>query len=124
MRWFPYSATIGVTFRGRRGAPLVVLRDRGIQFRMLRKRSAPWGDAPVAENHRQLWRSALPRVICLAAVVALALPAAAQQSLGDVAGTIKLKRPEGELVVLDSGTVGQTRRARGGVTDRDFSAMR
>jgi len=59
-----YSAAIGVTFRGRRGAPLVALRDRGIPFRMLRKRSAARGDAPVAENHRQLWRGAL--VCCVA----------------------------------------------------------
>lgn len=34
-------------------------------------------------------------------VLALALPAAAQQKLGEVAGSIKLKKPEGESVVID-----------------------
>ena len=46
-------------------------------------------------------------------------PAVAQQSLGDVAGSIKLKRPEGESVVIDRDTIGQTRRSQPGVTDGD-----
>jgi hypothetical protein len=48
-------------------------------------------------------------VICLAIAMMAALPAMAQQSLGDVAGSIKLKRPEGEPVVIDQSTVGKAR---------------
>ena len=59
-------------------------------------------------------------VIGMAAAVTVAAPTAAQQSLGDVAGSIKLKRPEGESVVVDRDTVGKTRRARTGVTEDDF----
>ena len=51
-------------------------------------------------------------VIGLTATAALAAPATAQQNLGDVAGSIKLKRPEGETVVIDQGTVGNARRQR------------
>ena len=49
-------------------------------------------------------------MIGLAIAVVLAAPATAQQSLGDVAGSIKLKRPEGEAVVIDQDTVGKARR--------------
>jgi len=59
-------------------------------------------------------------VIGLAAAMIVAAPVAAQQSLGDVAGSIKLKRPEGESVVMDRDTIGQTRRAQTGVTEGDF----
>jgi hypothetical protein len=52
-----------------------------------------------------------------------AAPAAAQQkSLGDVAGSIKLKRPEGESIVIDQNSVGRTRRAPSGVTEENFLA--
>ena len=47
--------------------------------------------------------------VCLAIAVIAAAPAMAQQSLGDVAGSIKLKRPEGESVVIDQNTVGKAR---------------
>ena len=48
--------------------------------------------------------------IGLAITVVLVAPAAAQQSLGDVAGSIKLKRPEGESVVIDQNNVGKAAR--------------
>jgi len=41
--------------------------------------------------------------------VAIAAPAAAQQSLGDVAGSIKLKRTGGDEVVIDQQSVGRPR---------------
>ena len=44
-------------------------------------------------------------------------PATAQQSLGDVAGSIKLKRPEGEAVVIDGDAITQSRRGPTGGTD-------
>ena len=59
-------------------------------------------------------------VLGILTAVVVAAPAAAQQSLGEVAGSIKLKRPEGESVVVDSDTVGQTRRAQTGLTDGGF----
>jgi hypothetical protein len=49
-------------------------------------------------------------VVCLAIAGIVAAPAIAQQSLGDVAGSIKLKRPEGESVVIDQNSVGKARR--------------
>jgi len=55
--------------------------------------------------------------IGLAVTVALAAPATAQQSLGDVAGSIKLKRPEGESVVVDRDSISQSRRRTTGGTD-------
>ena len=48
-------------------------------------------------------------VICVAIAVVLAAPVAAQQSLGEVAGSIKLKRPEGESIVIDQNSVGKAR---------------
>ena len=48
-------------------------------------------------------------VVCLAIAGIAAAPATAQQSLGDVAGSIKLKRPEGESVVIDQNSVGKAR---------------
>lgn len=56
-------------------------------------------------------------VIALAIATIVVVPAFAQQSLGDVAGSIKLKRPEGESVVIDRDTVGQTRSAQTGAID-------
>jgi len=53
-------------------------------------------------------------VIGLTATAVLVAPAAAQQNLGDVAGSIKLKRPEGETVVIDRAAVGRARRQRSG----------
>ena len=56
--------------------------------------------------------------IGLAITVVLVAPAAAQQSLGDVAGSIKLKRPEGESVVIDQYNVGKAARPpRGSESD-------
>lgn len=49
-------------------------------------------------------------VIGLAIAAVSVTPASAQQNLGDVAGSIKLKRPEGESVVIDQNTVGKARR--------------
>jgi hypothetical protein len=56
-------------------------------------------------------------VIGLATAVVLVTPVAAQQSLGDVAGSMKLKRPEGESVVIDRDSVAQSRRGPTGGTD-------
>ena len=55
-------------------------------------------------------------------VLAMAVvPVAAQQkSLGEVAGSIKLKRPEGESVVIDQKSVGKARRVPAGVTNENF----
>jgi len=57
--------------------------------------------------------------IGLTITVALVAPATAtaQQSLGDVAGSIKLKRPEGEAVVIDRDAITQSRRGPTGGTD-------
>ena len=49
--------------------------------------------------------------------VALVAPVKAQQSLGDVAGSIKLKSPEGESVVIDRDSIAQSRRRPTGGTD-------
>jgi hypothetical protein len=54
------------------------------------------------------------------AALSVAPAAAQQQSLGDVAGSIKLKRPEGESVVIDQNSVGKTRRVPSGVTNENF----
>ena len=56
----------------------------------------------------------------LAAVLALAAPSEAQQSLGDVAGSIKLKRTEGEAVVIDRSTIGQTRNRPSGYAPDEY----
>jgi len=55
--------------------------------------------------------------IGLIVTVALVAPATAQQSLGDVAGSIKLKRPEGESVVINRDSIAQSRRRPTGGTD-------
>lgn len=47
-------------------------------------------------------------VLPFAFAIMAAMPAAAQQSLGDVAGSIKLKRPEGEAVVVDGSSLART----------------
>jgi hypothetical protein len=60
-------------------------------------------------------------IIGLTLVIATAVPVAAQQSLGDVAGSIKLNRPEGEPVVIDHNTVRSAGRARTGTTDVGFT---
>ena len=49
-------------------------------------------------------------VIFLAALVMAAFSSEAQQSLGDVAGSIKLNRPAGEAVVIDRNAIGQARK--------------
>lgn len=55
------------------------------------------------------------------AVVVMTTPAVmAQQSLGDVAGSIKLKRPEGEAVVIDQNAVGTMRRRGAAVSEGDY----
>jgi len=48
-------------------------------------------------------------LIGLAIATLVTAPAVAQQSLGDVAGSIKLKRPEGDSVVIDQDSVKSTR---------------
>lgn len=60
------------------------------------------------------WSRVVSGFACL---LIAAAPVAAQQSLGDVAGSIKLKRPEGESVVIDQNSVGQNRRTQTGSTD-------
>jgi len=55
------------------------------------------------------------------AIAALAVaPAMAQQSLGDVAGSIKLKGPESESVVIDQDSVRNTRGRISVGTENDF----
>ena len=58
--------------------------------------------------------------IGLTVTVALVAPAAAQQSLGDVAGSIKLKSPDGESVVIDRDSIAQSRRRPTGGTDSEL----
>lgn len=50
-------------------------------------------------------------------VVAAAAPVAAQQSLGDVAGSIKLKRTGDDTVVIDQKSVGRSRRTSSSLSD-------
>jgi hypothetical protein len=59
-------------------------------------------------------------VIGLTIAVMTVAPATAQQSLGDVAGSIKLKRPEGDSVVIDQDSVGKARRRPIGGTEGEF----
>jgi hypothetical protein len=59
-------------------------------------------------------------LISLVIAALAAAPAAAQQSLGDVAGSIKLKRPEGDAVVIDQNTVRNTRGRISLGTESDF----
>jgi hypothetical protein len=60
-------------------------------------------------------------LISLTILAVAAAPAAAQQkSLGDVAGSIKLKRPEGESIVIDQNSVGKARRVPAGMTQENF----
>jgi len=73
---------------------------------------------PVHDGRRLMKWSTL--VIGLAITVVLAAPVAAQQSLGDVAGSIKLKRPEGESVVIDRDSVAQSRQGPTGGTDSEL----
>ena len=47
-------------------------------------------------------------VLLFAFAIMAAMPAAAQQSLGDVAGSIKLKRTQGEPVVVDGSSLART----------------
>jgi len=58
--------------------------------------------------------------IGLTVIVALVAPATAQQSLGDVAGSIKLNRPEGESVVIDRDSITLSRRGPTGGTDSEL----
>jgi hypothetical protein len=59
------------------------------------------------------------RMIGALGALLLAAPVAAQQSLGDVAGSIKLKRPEGESVVIDSSIIKGSRRIQNGGSSPD-----
>jgi hypothetical protein len=60
-------------------------------------------------------------ILASLAIAALVVPpASAQQSLGDVAGSIKLKRPEGESVVIDQNSVKNTRGRLAGGSESDF----
>jgi hypothetical protein len=59
-------------------------------------------------------------LVSLAIAALVAAPAAAQQSLGDVAGSIKLKRPQGESVVIDQNSVKNTRGRISIATESDF----
>jgi hypothetical protein len=52
--------------------------------------------------------------------ISVAPVAAQQQSLGDVAGSIKLKRPEGESIVIDQNSVGEARRVPAGMSQENF----
>lgn len=56
-------------------------------------------------------------VLC---VILIALPTAAQQKLGDVAGSIKLKKTGGDAVVIDDSKVGRTRPASTGGESSDL----
>lgn len=59
-------------------------------------------------------------VFAVIMVVVAAAPLAAQQSLGDVAGSFKLNRPEGEPVVIDHNTVRSASPTRAGTADVAF----
>jgi hypothetical protein len=59
-------------------------------------------------------------LIGLAVVSVTVAPAMAQQSLGDVAGSIKLKHRGSQSVVIDQNSVGRTRRGPSGETDSDY----
>lgn len=52
--------------------------------------------------------------------VAMASPAVAQQSLGDVAGSIKLKKPGDGEVVIDQRSVGRSRSTSPALTDGEI----
>ena len=55
------------------------------------------------------------------AIAVTTVPAVmAQQSLGDVAGSIKLKRPQGEAVVIDQNSVGTGHRRGAVASEGDF----
>ena len=58
--------------------------------------------------------------IGLILIAALATPAGAQQDLSEVAGKIKLKRPEGESVVIDQRSVGSVVRPGFSGTDGEI----
>jgi len=70
---------------------------------------------PAHDGRRSMKWSTL--AIGLTVTVALVAPATAQQSLGDVAGSIKLKRPEGESVVIDRDSIAQSRQRPAGGAD-------
>ena len=59
-------------------------------------------------------------LISLAISALVVTPATAQQSLGDVAGSIKLKRPQGESIVIDQNSVKTTRGRISIGTESDF----
>jgi hypothetical protein len=59
-------------------------------------------------------------LVSLAIAALIAVPAVAQQSLGDVAGSIKLKRPEGESIVIDQNSVKNPRGRISIGTESDF----
>ncbi len=60
-------------------------------------------------------------VACTFLAAGLASPAGAQQNLGEVAGKIKLKKPEGGAVVIDQQSVG--RMVRSGPTGTDSERL-
>jgi hypothetical protein len=59
-------------------------------------------------------------LIALVIAVVSVAPATAQQTLGDVAGSIKLNRPEGESVVIDQNALGNTHRRQTKTTGIDL----
>lgn len=62
-------------------------------------------------------------VLVLAFALIAVTPAAAQQSLGEVAGSIKLKRPQGEPVVVDGSSLAQTSRSSTSSLSGEFEAV-
>jgi hypothetical protein len=65
----------------------------------------------------------MKRLISAAAILGMLLiaaPSMAQQKLGDVAGSIKINRPEGEAVVIDGSDIGQTSRRSSASSDADL----
>ena len=62
----------------------------------------------------------LSHAAAILGVLIIAAPVTAQQKLGDVAGSIKIKHPEGESVVIDGSEIGQTSRRNTGSSDADF----
>jgi len=73
---------------------------------------------PAHDGRRSMKWSTL--AIGLTVTVALVAPATAQQSLGDVAGSIKLKHPEGESVVIDRYAITQSRQRPTSGTDSEL----
>jgi hypothetical protein len=65
----------------------------------------------------------MKRLIIVAAILgmlSIAGPSAAQQKLGDVAGSIKINRPDGEAVVIDGSDIGQSSSRSAGLSGPDL----